>query len=89
MTGLRALRIAAFAIALPLLFNLSQQIGRGSGQESTPGVLWALGALTILFFLRALATEYSQGPEADVQKDVQWGITAGGVITILSRLYVG
>ncbi len=51
-------------------------------------MLWAIGALTVLFFLRALATEYSRGPEADFHKDLQWGLAAGGVLTILSRLYL-
>jgi len=81
----RLLRIAAFAIALPLAFDLSQRVAAASGNEPAPGILWALGALTILFFLRALATEYGGGPEANLQKDLQWGIAIGGAITILSR----
>jgi len=85
MNAGRWLRIAAFAIALPLAFDLSQRVAAASGNEPAPGLLWALGALTVLFFLRALATEYSRGPEANVQKDLQWGIAIGGVLTILSR----
>jgi ABC-type phosphate transport system substrate-binding protein len=89
MNGLRALRICAFAVALPLLFNLSQQVSAAGGHEPVQGILWAVGAITVLFFLRALATEYSQGPEADLHKDLQWGLAAGGVLTILSNLYLG
>ena len=88
MKGVRALRIGAFAIALPLLFNLSQQVSAAGGQEPVQGMLWAIGALTLLFLLRALATEYGHGPEANFHKDLQWGIAAGGVLTILSRLYL-
>ena len=86
MTGLRLLRIAAVAVALRFLFDLSQRVTAAGGHEQVAGVEWALGALSILFFLRALATEYSQGPEANVQKDLLWGLTAGGVLAILSRL---
>jgi len=73
---------------LPLLFNLSQQVSAASGHEPVEGMLWAIGALTVLFVLRALATEYGHGPEADLHKDLQWGIAAGGMLTILSQLYL-
>lgn len=88
MNGLRALRICAFAVALPWLFNLSQQVSAAGGHEPVQGMLWAIGALTLLFFIRALATEYSHGSEADLHKDLQWGIAAGGVLTIVSQLYL-
>jgi hypothetical protein len=84
----RLLRIAAFAIALPLVFQLSQSVAAASGNEPVEGLGWAIGALTILFFLRALATEYGHGPEANFHKDLQWGLAAGGVLTILT-LVVG
>jgi len=82
----RLLRIAAFAIALPLAFQLSQRVSAASGNEPVAGLEWAIGALTILFFLRALATEYGHGPEANFHKDLQWGLAAGGVLTILSQV---
>lgn len=82
------MRIAAIAIALPLLFNFSQQISTAGGQQPVEGLEWALGALSILFLLRALATEYSQGPEANGHKDLQWGLAAGGMLTIASRLWL-
>jgi hypothetical protein len=86
MSPSRLLRIAAIAIALPLAFELSQRVSAAGGHESVPGVLWALGALSALFFLRAFVTEYAQGPEANLQKDLQWGVAIGGVLAILSRL---
>jgi hypothetical protein len=82
----RLLRITAFAVALPLVFHLSQRIATAGGSEPVEGLEWAIGALSVLFFLRALATEYSHGPEANFHKDLQWGLAAGGVLTILSRL---
>ena len=87
MTGLRLLRIAAIAAALPLLFHLSQAVAKASGQEQVAGIEWALGALALLFFLRALATEYSRGPEANLQKDLQWGAAIGAALTIMVRVW--
>jgi len=86
MNGLRLLRIAAIAVALPVIFNVSQRVTAAGGHEPAAGVEWALGALSVLFLLRALATEYTQGPEANFQKDLQWGLAAGGMLTVLSRL---
>jgi len=86
MSAARLLRIAAIAIVLPFAFELSRRVSAASGNEPAPGLMWALGAISILFFLRALATEYGGGPEANLQKDLQWGIAIGGVLTILSRL---
>lgn len=87
MTVVRLLRIAVVAIALPLLFHLSQAVEKASGQEELHGLEWALGALSVLFFLRALAIEYGRGPEANLQKDLQWGLGVGAVATILVRLW--
>ena len=86
MNAVRLLRIAAVAIALPVAFSISQAISTSGGHEPVVGLEWAIGALSLLFFLRALATEYSRGPEANAQKDLQWGLAAGGVLTIVSRL---
>lgn len=87
MNPVRLVRIAVFAIALPLLVNLSQRVSTANGQEPPAGLEWALGALSLLFFLRALATEYSKAPLPEYQKDLQWGLAAGGVIAIVSRMW--
>jgi len=86
MSALRLLRIAAIAVTLTLLFRLSIRVTEASGGETVPGREWALGALSVLFLLRALATEYSRGPEANFHKDLQWGLAAGGALAILSRV---
>jgi hypothetical protein len=82
---IRALRIGALALALPLLFALSQRVSAARGQEPVPGISWALGALSVLFLVRALVTERMRGAEANRQKDLLWGVGAGCIITILSR----
>ena len=84
MSAGRLLRIAAIAAALPILYDLSQRVAAASG-EALRGREWALLALSLLFFLRAFATEYSRGPEANVQKDLQWGLAIGGLAAVLSQ----
>lgn len=86
MNGVRLLRIFVVAAVLPGLFRVSQGIATARGNEPVPGLVWAIGALGMLFLLRALATEYSRGPEADWHKDLQWGVAGGCLLIILSVL---
>ena len=85
MTPLRWLRIASFAAILVLLFNLSQAVGALRGNQPVPGLLWSLGVLSLVFLFRAAVTEYGRGPEANLQKDLLWGLGAGGILSVLSR----
>ncbi len=87
MNGVRLLRIAVIAVVLPGVFRVSQQIASARGNEPVGGLVWGIGALGLLFFLRALATEYSQGPDADLHKDLQWGAAGGCLLIILSSLH--
>jgi hypothetical protein len=87
MNGVRLLRIAVIAVVLPGVFRVSQGIATARGNEPVEGLVWAIGALGLLFLLRALATEYSRGPEADFQKDLQWGVAGGCLLIILSSLH--
>jgi hypothetical protein len=89
MPVLRVVRIAVIALVVPVLFTLSQAAARIRGNESLPGLLPAIGALTAVFFLRALASEWSAGPEMNRQKDLLWGVACGGVITVVSQLLWG
>lgn len=81
----RLLRIAAIAAALPLAFGTSRRVGEASGNPQVPGLFWAIGVLSLLFLLRAVATEWSRGPEDDRTKDFLWGVAAGGWLTVLIR----
>jgi hypothetical protein len=83
--AMRALRIAAVAAAVPLVFSVSQRVGAASGNEEVPGLFWAIGVLSFIFLLRAVATEWSAGPEAVRMKDLLWGLSAGGWLTVLIR----
>jgi hypothetical protein len=82
----RLLRIAVISCLLPLGFRFSQRVAAANGNPPVEGLAWSLGALSLLFLLRAIATEYGRGPEADFQKDLQWGLALGGVLAILTRL---
>ena len=82
---LRVLRITALAVVLPLLFAISQRVSEASGNEPTPGLSWAIGVVAVLFLIRAIVTEHTAGPEAALQKDLLWGMSAGAMLTILTR----
>lgn len=86
MLFVRLLRIAAIAAALLWMFTLSQRAGAVRGNEPVPGLSWALSVLSLIFTAGAIVTERSRGPEANLQKDLLWGLAAGSVLTILSRL---
>ena len=85
MSPLRTVRIAGIGTVIIWLFRLSHQAGLARGNEEVPGLLAAIGVVSLLFFVRALLAEF-QGPASDLQKDLLWGLTAGGVVTILMRL---
>jgi hypothetical protein len=82
----RLLRIAAIALGFTLAFTLSQRATLARSGETVPGILWAIGALSTFFLIGAWATERTQGAEANVQKDLLWGLAAGGILIIISRL---
>ena len=82
----RALRIAAVTAVLPLLFAVSQRVSEARGQETVPGINWALGVLSVIFVVRAAVTERFRGSEANLQKDLLWGVAVGSIATIISRL---
>jgi hypothetical protein len=82
----RLVRIGGIGGVLTYLFHLSRQAGLARGQVEPPGLLVAVGVLSVLFFIRALLSETTLGTDADRQKDFLWGLTVGGVATILIRL---
>jgi Na+/serine symporter len=84
--ALRLLRIVGIALAFMLAFTLSQRATATRYGETVPGTLWAIGALSVFFLLGAAATESSQGPEANVRKDLLWGLGLGGLASIALRL---
>lgn len=85
MTPLRAVRIIVVAGVLVFLFNISQDVAALRGNPPVPGLEWSFAVLSLVFLFRAAVTEYGRGPDADLQKDVLWGLGSGGFLAILSR----
>jgi hypothetical protein len=83
---LRALRIAVVAAALFYLFEVSRRAGLARGNPELPGTLWAIGILSFLFLLRASMSEYLRETTSVLQRDVLWGLSLGGLATIVTRL---
>ena len=68
------------------MFDWSHEQGIARGNGEVPGMLWAIGTLSFLFFVRALVMEGTETSATGIQKDLLWGLCAGGVVTILMRL---
>ncbi|MFN2376910.1 MAG: hypothetical protein ABR538_10255 [Candidatus Binatia bacterium] len=83
---LRTARILGTATLIAVLFRLSQQVSAAWGNEEVEGYTVALGVVSVLFFIRAVATEYTRQDIHPVQKDILWGITLGALVSMLSRL---
>ena len=82
---IRLLRIAAIALGFAYIFALSRQATLARGGEDLPGISWTLGVLSLIFLAGAIVSERTRGAEANLQKDMLWGFTTGGFITILTR----
>ena len=85
MTLLRALRILVIAVGFSVAFAVSQAATLAREGQVAPGIRWAVGGIALVFLVRALTTERFRGPEANLQKDVLWGIGCGGLLTIFSH----
>ena len=83
---LRVLRVAAIAAALAYLFDLSRLASMARGNPELPGMLWTIGVLSLLFFVGALMMEFARESTSSLQRDLLWGLSLGGVATILIRL---
>jgi len=83
---LRLLRIGAVGLGLTFLFRLSYQAGIARGQEPVAGMSWAIGVISLLFLVRAFIMERTRDARDNMQKDLLWGLSLGGVLTVLMRL---
>jgi len=86
---LRALRVVGFAATLTYLFQVSHEASIARGNEDLPGMLWAVGVLSILFLIRAFLSEVMPDGPNSLQRDLLWGLGTGGFATILLRNLVG
>lgn len=84
MSALRLVRIAVIAAAVAGAFGWSQAETLARTGESVPGVHWALGILSVVFLLSAVATERTRPETPALRKDLLWGLAGGGIATILT-----
>ena len=54
--------------------------------EEVGGYTVALGVVSLLFFVRAAATEYAGKDVHIVQKDILWGLSLGAFVSMAARL---
>ena len=85
MTALRLLRIAAIAVAFFVVFTLSQHATRARQGTTVPGISWAIGVISLIFLVSAIAAERTQSPAQNGRKDLLWGLATGGIAIVLSR----
>lgn len=50
-------------------------------------MLWAIGVLSFLFLVRAILSETMPNGPRTMQRDLLWGLAAGGIATILLRQF--
>jgi uncharacterized membrane protein YidH (DUF202 family) len=84
MTALRLVRIAAIAMAMAGAFGWSQAETLARAGETLPGVHWALGVLSVVFLLSAVAAERTRPETPALRKDLLWGLGGGGIAAILT-----
>lgn len=82
----RTLRILGIATLIAFLFRLSQDVSKSWGNEDVEGYTVAVGVVALLFFVRALATEYAGKDVAVAQKDILWGLSLGAFVSMVVRL---
>jgi len=83
---LRSARIVAVGLGLAFLFRLSHQASIARGQEPVAGMSWAIGIISLLFLVRAVIMERTRDARDNLQKDLLWGLSLGGLLTVLLRL---
>ena len=86
---IRTVRIVGTATLIAFLFRLSQDISASYGHENVEGYSVALGVVSLLFFVRAMATEYAGNNVHAVQKDILWGLSCGAFVSMLTHLMRG
>lgn len=85
----RTVRILGTATLLAFLFRLSQQVAQAWGNDPVEGYTVAVGAVSILFLIRAVASEYGGKNIPVPQRDILWGLSLGAFLSFLSRMLGG
>jgi len=83
---IRTARIVGIATLIAFLFRISQQVGEAWGNADVEGYTVALAGVSLLFFVRAAATEYAGKDVPIAQKDILWGLSLGAFVSMAARL---
>jgi hypothetical protein len=83
---LRTIRILGIAIGLAALARLSQQAGQALGNQDVAGYAVALAIVSLLFGIRAAASEFTDSGISEGRRDFLWGVSLGSFIAMLARL---
>lgn len=83
---IRTIRIVGTMTVLSFLFRLSQQLAAVRGDGDVPGYTYALGAVSLLFLIRAIASESAASRVPVSQRDILWGLCLGSFLSMLARV---
>jgi len=82
VTGRRLARITALTAGFAYLVRLSRLATEARAPGEAPPIAAALAAISLVILFAAFAAERLRGPEANLQKDVFWGISLGGLLAV-------
>jgi len=82
----RTVRILGIATTIAFLFRLSRELSESWGNEQVEGYSVAVGVVALLFFVRAVVSEYAAKDVPVAQKDILWGLSLGAFVTLVARL---
>jgi len=78
--ALRLIRIGGIAVLFALVVRISRLATAARAQGAAlPPVAGPLAAISVVLLFAALVAEKARGPEANLQKDMLWGISLGGL----------
>ncbi len=76
----RLIRVGGVAVLFALLVRVSRLATAARAQGAPlPPIAGPLAAISVIVLFAALVAEKTRGPEANLQKDVLWGISLGGL----------
>jgi len=61
-------------------------VSKAWGNEEVGGYSVALGVVSLLFLVRAAASEYAGKNIHVVQRDILWGLSLGAFVAMVSKL---
>lgn len=86
--ALRLIRVGGVSVLFALVVRVSRLATAARAQGAPlPPIAGPLAGISVVLLLAALVTEKTRGPEGNLQKDVLWGISLGGLGAACSILF--